>query len=157
MAIENILSSVQAAFKNQDGTAVFDRANFNKVFDASEAKANELGVGVSMCLMDAAGNPLMQYHMTNANLVSIQLAPKKAWSALAMKQPTKEVSAQIQPGAPLYEMETMLDGKLVSFAGGIPLIVNQQIIGALGISGGAVEEDQAICEAGVHQFLEGIK
>ncbi|KRL56126.1 GlcG/HbpS family heme-binding protein [Furfurilactobacillus rossiae] len=156
MAVENILSSVQAAFKNKDGSGAFTRANFQKVFDACENKANELGVGVSMCFMDAAGNPLMQYHMTNANLVSITLAPKKAWSALAMKQPTKEVSDQIQPGAPLYEMETMLDGKLVSFAGGIPLIVNDQIIGALGCSGGAVEEDQAICEAGVKQFLEGI-
>ncbi|GEK27849.1 GlcG/HbpS family heme-binding protein [Furfurilactobacillus siliginis] len=157
MAVENILSSVQAAFKKQDGSALFSRENFQHAFDAVEAKANEQHVGVSMCIMDAAGNPLMQYHMTNANLVSIELAPKKAWSALAMKQPTKDVSDQIQPGAPLYEMETMLDGKLVSFAGGLPLIVNDQIIGAFGVSGGAVEEDQACCEAGVKQFLEGIK
>lgn len=95
--------------------------------------------------------------MPNANLVSSTLAPKKAWSAIAMKEPTKEISKDIQPGAPLYQMETMLDGKLVSFPGGIPLVINGTAIGAIGVSGGLIEEDQSICEAAVAAFLKESK
>lgn len=54
-------------------------------------------------------------------------------------------------------METMLDGKLASFAGGIPLKINDEIIGAIGVSGGLVEEDQSICEAAVAEFLKESK
>jgi uncharacterized protein GlcG (DUF336 family) len=84
------------------------------------------------------------------------LAPKKAWSAIAMEEPTKDISRDIQPGGPLYQMETMLDGKLVSFPGGIPIVIDDKIIGAIGVSGGLVEEDQAICEAAIREFLKEV-
>ena len=128
-----------------------------KVIDAAVARADELKVGVTICIMDQATVPQMLYHMPNANLVSSTLAPKKAWSAIAMKEPTKEISKDIQPGAPLYQMETMLDGKLVSFPGGIPLVINGTAIGAIGVSGGLIEEDQSICEAAVAAFLKESK
>lgn len=156
MAIENILTEVQQKIVRLDGTSLLERKALDRALDAGVKRANELNVGVTFCITDANSNPVIIYHMPNANLVSLELAPKKAWSAIAMKMPTKEISSQIQPGAPLYEMETMLDGKLVSFAGGIPLIIKESIVGAVGVSGGAVEEDQSICEAVVNQVLEGI-
>ena len=156
MAIENILTEVQQQILRQDGTELFERKALEKAIDAGEKRARELNVGVTFCITDANANPVILYHMPNANLVSLELAPKKAWSAIAMKMPTKEISTQIQPGAPLYEMETMLDGKLVSFAGGIPLVIKDSIVGSVGVSGGAVEEDQSICEAVVNKVLEGI-
>lgn len=130
----------------------FERHMMEKVIDAAVAKADELNVGVTICLMDMTLTVQMLYHMPNANLVSSTLAPKKAWSAIAMKEPTKNISQDIQPGGPLYQMETMLDGKLVSFPGGIPLIIDGKMIGAIGVSGGLIEEDQAICEAAVRTF-----
>jgi len=133
---------------------LFDRHMMEKVIDAAVDRANELKVGVSICLMDQATTVQMFYHMPNANLVSSTLAPKKAWSAIAMKEPTKDISKDIQPGAPLYQMETMLDGKLVSFPGGIPLILNGTAIGAIGVSGGLIEEDQSICEAAVACYMK---
>lgn len=157
MAIENILTEIQQAITNQDGQSIFARKVLQKAFDAGEDRANQLGVGVTMCVTDALANPIMLYHMPNANLVSLELAPKKAWSAIAMKMSTKEISEQVQPGAPLYAMETMLDGKLVSFAGGIPLVIKDNIIGAVGVSGGAVEEDQSICQTIVNKILEGVQ
>ncbi|WP_099975026.1 MULTISPECIES: GlcG/HbpS family heme-binding protein [Lactobacillaceae] len=157
MTPENIFVKMQSSITNQDGVSVFSRKNLQSALDQGEMKANELGVGVTMCITDAYAQPILTYHMPNANMVSAVLAPKKAWSAVAMKMPTKEVGPQIQPGQPLYEMETMLDGKLVSFAGGIPVVVNNQIIGSVGVSGGAVEEDQAICESIVEYIMKGIK
>ena len=145
----------EIAQKHYDAmTELFEPHKMLSAIDAGIAKANELGVGVTFCIMTADRVVQMSYHLPNANLVSVQLAPKKAWSAISMKQPTKEVSSEIQPGAPLYAMETMLDGDLVSFAGGIPLVFGEQIVGAIGVSGGLVEEDQAICEATVAKFME---
>lgn len=145
--IQNILDS-----KRKDN--LFELHKMENVIGAAVARANELGVGVTIAIMKADQVLQMSYHMPNANLVSCTLAPKKAWSALAMKEPTKDISKDIQPGASLYQMETMLDGKLATFAGGIPLEINGEIIGSIGVSGGLVEEDQAICEAAVAEFLK---
>ena len=156
---EQLSQIIRDEIAKQGGTTMnlFDRHMMEKVIDAAVARADELKVGVTICIMDQATVPQMLYHMPNANLVSSTLAPKKAWSAIAMKEPTKEISKDIQPGAPLYQMETMLDGKLVSFPGGIPLVINGTAIGAIGVSGGLIEEDQSICEAAVAAFLKESK
>lgn len=156
---EQLSQIIRDVIAKQGGTTMnlFDRHMMEKVIDAAVARADELKVGVTICIMDQATVPQMLYHMPNANLVSSTLAPKKAWSAIAMKEPTKEISKDIQPGAPLYQMETMLDGKLVSFPGGIPLVINSTAIGAIGVSGGLIEEDQSICEAAVAAFLKESK
>lgn len=156
---EQLSQIIRDVIAKQGGTTMnlFDRHMMEKVIDDAVARADELKVGVTICIMDQATVPQMLYHMPNANLVSSTLAPKKAWSAIAMKEPTKEISKDIQPGAPLYQMETMLDGKLVSFPGGIPLVINGTAIGAIGVSGGLIEEDQSICEAAVAAFLKESK
>ncbi|ARN89727.1 GlcG/HbpS family heme-binding protein [Levilactobacillus brevis] len=156
---EQLSQIIRDVIAKQGGTTMnlFDRHKMEKVIDAAVARADELKVGVTICIMDQATVPQMLYHMPNANLVSSTLAPKKAWSAIAMKEPTKEISKDIQPGTPLYQMETMLDGKLVSFPGGIPLVINGTAIGAIGVSGGLIEEDQSICEAAVAAFLKESK
>lgn len=156
---EQLSQIIRDVIAKQGGTTMnlFDRHMMEKVIDAAVARADELKVGVTICIMDQATVPQMLYHMPNANLVSSTLAPKKAWSAIAMKEPTKEISKDIQPGAPLYQMETMLGGKLVSFPGGIPLVINGTAIGAIGVSGGLIEEDQSICEAAVAAFLKESK
>lgn len=150
-------SNVFGEVKESSVDPMFDRKKMERVIDAAVAKANEIGVGVTIAIMKSNQVLQMSYHMPNANLVSCTLAPKKAWSALAMKEPTKDISPDIQPGAGLYQMETMLDGHLASFAGGIPLVIDGKMIGAIGCSGGLVEEDEAICEAAVAEFLKETK
>lgn len=151
-----IIKGILADSGDVSNDKLYDKKRMEKAIDDGISKANELGIGVTFCFMDAGRVERMLYHMPNANLVSSELAPKKAWSAISMKMPTKDFSKDIQPGASLYQMETMLDGKLVSFAGGIPLKIDGQIVGAVGVSGGAVEEDQAICEATVASFMKEI-
>lgn len=72
-----------------------------------------------------------------------------------MQAPTKDLNKDTEPGGELYQMETMLEGKLVTFAGGIPIEFKGKIIGAIGVSGGLVSEDQLICETAVAAFLKG--
>jgi len=130
----------------------FSLSKMEKVIEAAVRRADEFNVGVTIAIMRNDQVLQMSYHMPNANLVSSALAPKKAWSALAMKQPTIEMSEQVQPGAELYQIETMMGGQLTSFGGGIPLEINGETIGAIGVSGGAVKQDQAICEVAVDTF-----
>ena len=140
--------------EDQSADPVFDKKRMEDAINDGIAKANELGVGVTFCFLDSGRVERMLYQMPNSNMVSSELAPKKAWSAFSMKMPTKDFSKDIQPGGPLYEMGTSLGGKLVSFPGGIPLKINDKFIGAVGVSGGLVEEDEAICEATVASFMK---
>jgi len=156
MDAQQLNQIVKDVLSRQATAQPFERKKMERVIDAAVTKADDLGVGVTICLMNQARVVQMLYHMPNGNLVGSLLAPKKAWSAIAMEEPTKDISRDIQPGGPLYQMETMLDGKLVSFPGGIPIVVADKIIGAIGVSGGRVEEDQAICEVAIREFLKEV-
>ena len=100
--------------------------------------------------MDASGNPVLLYRMDGALLVSNDIAQGKAYTAVALKAPTQALSTQVLPGAPLYQIEAMVNRKIVTFGGGFPILVDGTIVGGLGISGGTVDEDVAI---GTHALM----
>ncbi|MBS4749722.1 heme-binding protein [Carnobacteriaceae bacterium zg-ZUI78] len=108
--------------------------------------AHELGVLIVFSLVDAHGHVILTYCMENALLVSQEMAYKKAYSAVAMKMPTRQLAQLTKIGEPLYQLETMSDNTLVSLAGGEPIYSNGLLIGGLGISGGSLEQDQYIAE-----------
>lgn len=109
----------------------------------------ELKVPVVISVVDANGHLIMTYRMPEALLVSTDLAPKKAYTSVALKCATHQLSDLIQPGTDLYQLETMCDGKIVTFGGGIPLYQQQQLVGAIGISGGTVKQDIEIALAAI--------
>ena len=111
--------------------------------------ANELHVPVVIALADRHGNTILTYRMPDALLVSLELAPKKAYTAVALKAATHELSAAIQPGADLFQLEASTGGKVVTFGGGYPLYRNGYLVGGLGISGGSVEQDMKIAQAAI--------
>ncbi|CBY26554.1 TPA: cob(I)yrinic acid a,c-diamide adenosyltransferase [Yersinia enterocolitica] len=111
--------------------------------------AMTLQIAVVVALTDRHGNMIMTYRMPDTLLVSSELAPKKAWTAVAMKTATHQLSAAIQPGADLFQLEASTGGKVVSLGGGYPLWRDGQLVGGLGISGGSVEQDMHIAEAAI--------
>ena len=111
--------------------------------------AMKLQIAVVVALADRHGNMIMTYRMPDTLLVSSELAPKKAWTAVAMKTATHQLSDAVQPGADLFQLEASTGGKVVSFGGGYPLWRNGQLVGGLGISGGSVEQDMHIAEAAI--------
>lgn len=110
-------------------------------------RAHELQVPVVVSIVDAHGTETVTWRMPDALLVSSELAPKKAWTAVAMKTATHELAAAVQPGAPLYGLESHMQGKVVTFGGGYALWRDGLLIGGLGISGGSVEQDMDIAQA----------
>ncbi len=107
-------------------------------------------IPVVISVVDAHGNLIMTYRMPDALLVSSELAPKKAYTAVALKSPTHLLSDLIQPGGDLFQLETSCEGKIVTFGGGFPLYINQKLVGAIGISGGSVEQDMDIAQSAIH-------
>jgi len=97
----------------------------------------------------------MTYRMPDALLVSLDLAPKKAFSAVALKTATHNLGPAVQPGADLFQLEASLGGKIVTFGGGYPLYRAGQLIGGLGISGGTVAQDRQIAERAITQCHVG--
>jgi len=111
--------------------------------------SRKIDVPVVIALVDPAGHLVHFTRMEGALLGSIDIAINKAYTSAALKLPTSTVGELAQPGAALYGIENTNQGRIVIFGGGYPLIKNGQIIGAIGVSGGSVEEDQTIAKAGM--------
>ncbi|CFR04856.1 putative propanediol utilization protein: B12 related [Yersinia frederiksenii] len=142
-------TAAAAAQTTPPTTAGLGFADVHQLVKLAVDAAMKLHVTVVVALADRHGNMIMTYRMPDTLLVSSELAPKKAWTAVAMKTATHQLSQAIQPGADLFQLEASTGGKVVSFGGGYPLWRSGQLVGGLGISGGSVEQDMHIAEAAI--------
>lgn len=118
------------------------------ILEAARKKAVEIKVPVNIAVVDAGGNLKAFYRQEDAFLGSIDISIKKAVTARYFNMTTRTLGAASQPGKSLYGIEVSNDG-LILFAGGVPLIdKNNVIIGAIGVSGGTVDEDESVAMAG---------
>ena len=118
------------------------------ILEAARKKAVEIKVPVNIAVVDAGGNLKAFYRQEDAFLGSIDISIKKAVTARYFNMTTRALGAASQPGKSLYGIEVSNDG-LILFAGGVPLVdKNNVIIGAIGVSGGTVDEDENIAMAG---------
>jgi uncharacterized protein GlcG (DUF336 family) len=122
------------------------------VLEAARAKATQIGVPMNIAVVDEGNNLVAFARMDDAWLGSIDIAQGKAYTARAFDMPTKDLAPLAQPGASLYGIEASNDGRVIVFAGGIPLVSGDRVVGAIGVSGGTVEQDQEVAEAGVAAF-----
>nr|WP_306767836.1 heme-binding protein [Martelella alba] len=137
---------------NGNATATPDELDFHLAHGllcAALSAAGELSVAVVVAIADAHGNPVMTYRMPDSLLIALELAPKKAFSAVALKTATHCLGPVVQPGAELYQLETSSGGKIVTFGGGYPLYRAGRLVGGLGVSGGTAEQDRQIAERAV--------
>lgn len=119
-----------------------------EIIEAARRKAEEIKVPMNIAVVDAGGNLTAFARMNGAWLGSINIAQNKAYTARAFDMSTKELAPLCQPNQPLYGIHASNDGRLIIFAGGIPLKANGEIAGAIGVSGGSIEQDQEVAEAG---------
>ncbi|MBF0528198.1 MAG: heme-binding protein [Deltaproteobacteria bacterium] len=125
-----------------------------EVIAAAKKKAMEIGVPMVIAVADTGGNLLALQRMDEALLVSIEIAANKAYTAVALKMPTEELAKISQSGQPLFGINAVGGGKVIIFGGGIPLKKDGKIIGAIGVSGGSVEDDVKCAQAGVARLSE---
>ncbi|HEX5820331.1 MAG TPA: heme-binding protein [Solirubrobacterales bacterium] len=123
-----------------------------KVVDGARAKADEIGVPMNIAVVDEGNNLTAFARMDGAWLGSIDIAQNKAYTARSFDMSTKDLAPLAQPNQPLYGIEASNQGQLIVFAGGILLMDGDEIVGAIGVSGGSVEQDHEVAEAGVAAF-----
>lgn len=118
------------------------------MFHAALEKAKEMEVMQNIAIVDSGANLVFFGSMDEAWIGSIDIAIRKAKTARYFDMDTQALGKMAQPGEPLYGIEAS-NGGLIVFGGGIPLKAGGKVIGAIGVSGGTVEEDIEVAEAGV--------
>ncbi len=122
------------------------------VIAAAEKKAEEIGQPMNIAIADSGGNLVAHVRMDNAWRGSIDISINKAWTARAFDIATKDLAQHSQSGNQFFGIHASNHGKVMIFAGGIPLKRGGKVIGAIGVSGGSGDQDHAVAEAGVASF-----
>ncbi len=124
-----------------------------RVIAAAEKKAQEIGQPMNIAVADAGGNLVAHVRMDEAWIGSIDISIKKAYTSRAFDIATKDLAPHCQSGGQFFGIHASNDGRIMIFAGGIPLKRNGKIVGAIGVSGGSGEQDHAVAEAGAAAFV----
>ena len=119
-----------------------------KVIAAAEKKAAEIGQPMNIAVADEGGNLVAHVRMDGAWLGSIDISIKKAFTSRAFDIATKDLAEHSQSGGQFFGIHASNNGRIMIFAGGIPLREAGKVIGAIGVSGGSGEQDHAVAEAG---------
>ena len=122
-------------------------AQAEQIIAAAKQKSAELGIKQNICVVDSGSNLVAFARMDGAWIGSVDIAQKKARTAAWFMMDTKALSPLVQPGESLYHIEHS-NGGLITFPGGIVLKQDDEVIGAVGVSGSTVEDDHAVAEAG---------
>jgi uncharacterized protein GlcG (DUF336 family) len=117
------------------------------IIAAGELRAREIGCPMNIAVVDAGTNLKAFIRMDGAWLGSIDIAINKAFTAKAFDISTRELGQNSQPGDQFFGIHVSNHERVMIFAGGIPLKVDGQIVGAVGVSGGSGEQDQSVAEA----------
>lgn len=123
-----------------------------RVIAAAEKKATDIGQPMNIAVVDGGGNLVAHVRMDGAWLGSIDISINKAYTARAFNLATKDLAAQAQPGKQFYGIHASNQGRIMIFAGGIPLLRGGEVVGAIGVSGGSGEQDQSVATAGAAAF-----
>lgn len=145
-------SPTKAPVQNKSISLESAKALIEKV----EAEAARIGVKAVIAVTNAGGNPVAVHCMDDSYIASYDIAFNKAYTVVALKMSTSKLKSLSQPGEPLYGVQHTNQGRIVIFGGGEPLIMNDMVIGGLGVSGGSEEQDTALAGYGKNVLKEVI-
>ena len=123
-----------------------------KVIAAAEKKAKELRQPMNIAVADDGGNLVAHVRMDDAWLGSIDIAIKKAFTSRAFNISTRDLAQHSQSGGEFFGIHASNGGRVMIFAGGVPLQRGGKVVGAIGVSGGSGEQDHAVADAGARVF-----
>ncbi len=127
-------------------------ADARQIIAAGESKAQEIGIPYNLAVVDAGGALIAHVRMDGAWLGSIDISIHKAFTSRAFDMATEDLARIAQSGKPLFGINSTNHEKIVIFAGGIPVTAGNTVIGAVGASGGTVDQDQKVAESAVAAF-----
>src|SRR6185437_7069437 len=123
-----------------------------RVIQAAHDKAREIGIPMNIAVVDAGANLVAFERQDGAWIGSIDIAQKKAFTSRAFDIDTQSLGENAQSGKQFFGIHVSNEGKVMIFAGGVPLKIGDQVVGAVGVSGGLGKQDQAVAEAAAKAF-----
>jgi uncharacterized protein GlcG (DUF336 family) len=119
-----------------------------KAIEAGTAEGAELGIAFTISVVDAGAHVVAVSRMDGAALASVELSQTKARTSVLFAQPTRNLVAAVQPGAPMFGIEAGTREPVAFVAGGIPVIdATGRLLGAIGVGGGYPDQDHQVAEA----------
>ncbi len=127
-------------------------ADARRIIAGAEKKAEQIGQPMNIAVVDQGGNLVAHVRMDNAWIGSVDISINKAWTARAFDVSTKQLAELSQSGDQFFGIHASNRGRVMIFAGGIPLKKGDQVVGGIGVSGGMGKQDQEVAEAGAAAF-----
>ena len=122
----------------------------------ARAKASEIGVPMCIAITDEGGNLIAFERMDGGKVTSTTIAIDKSYTASAAKKATHEYGAASQPGAPAYGISSAIGGRLMVVGGGLPVLIDGDVVGGIGVSSGTPAQDQEVAQAGIDALLAAL-
>jgi uncharacterized protein GlcG (DUF336 family) len=127
-------------------------ADARRVIAAAEEKAKQIKQPMNIAVVDHGGNLVAHVRMDDAWIGSIDISINKAFTSRAFDISTKDLAQFSQSGGQFFGIHVSNHGRIMIFAGGVPLKRDGKVVGAIGVSGGSGEQDHAVAEAGAAAF-----
>lgn len=157
--VEKVVNEVKTSNTQTNGTSTptMTLELARRLTEKVKVKAKQTGVKAVVAVTDAGGNIVTVDRMDDAFIASVDIAVNKAYTSVALKMSTYELSKLALPSGPLYGIQHTNNGRIVIFGGGVPLKVGDAVIGGLGVSGGTAEQDTYLGNCGEEIFQELVK
>jgi uncharacterized protein GlcG (DUF336 family) len=123
------------------------------ILRGAQQKAEEIGVPMCTAVVDESGNLIAFERLDGGKITSISIAVDKAFTAAAARNPTRFYGDNSQPGKPTWGIQGTNGGRFCVVPGGLPVVVNDTIVGGVGCSTGTGDEDEEVAQAAIDYFL----
>jgi len=123
-----------------------------RVIAAGEKKAAQIGQPMNIAVVDSGGNLVAHVRMDGAWIGSVDISINKAYTSRAFDIATRDLAQHSQSGGQFFGIHATNRDRIVIFAGGVPLKRDDQVVGAVGVSGGLADQDQGVAEAAAAAF-----
>lgn len=127
-------------------------ADAHVLIEGATRKCAEIGVPMCVAVVDESGNLIAFERMDGAKVLSVGLAQDKAFTAAVSRRPTHEYNEMCKPGNLVFGIHTSSGGRFSTVGGGYPVVVGDAIVGGIGLSGGAAEQDMEAARAAIGHF-----
>lgn len=130
-----------------------DQQDSQLLIEGARAKALEIGIPMCIAVTDESGNLISFERMDGGKITSVVIAQDKAFTAAGARKATHDINAACVPGKPVFGIHTSMSGRFCIVGGGLPVIVDGDVIGAVGVSSGTPQQDTECAQAGIDLFM----
>ncbi|MCC3303584.1 GlcG/HbpS family heme-binding protein [Sneathiella sp. HT1-7] len=127
------------------------------LIQGAREKATEIGVPMCISIVDESGNLIAFERMDGGKVTSITISADKAFTAAAARKATHDYNAVNVPGSLAFGIHTEVGGRISSVGGGLPVFVNDEVVGGIGLSSGTPAQDMECAEAGLNHFYQTLE